>query len=78
MSVRDGDGIDVVEDELAAARADLVKSERADLEDRVVDRGQWRDSLERKRLRVAELEELRDDLVAAEESEAELRHGGER
>lgn len=58
--------------ELDEQREWLHRSERAEVEGRVTDRAWWLETLERRRRRVADLERLRDELVAAEESEAEL------
>lgn len=72
----EGDQLDYVDDEIADLRRSIASSEAAEHQHRLEDVGEWRASLERRRRRLAELEELRDEMVAAEESEAELEHGG--
>jgi len=71
----DGDYLDVVEEEITDLRDRLRRSENADLNGDVVNRVVFNDMQERRRLRLRELEEIRDRAVAAEEADADLRDG---
>lgn len=69
---RPEDELEAVEQELETERRYLALSERSEVEGRVADRDVWLQALDRRRARIRELERQRDELVALEESAAEL------
>ena len=67
-------GWDSLQADIDRARRQLDISERAELEGRVVDRGSYLASMERRRRLLREME---DEARSREESAAELAYGGE-
>jgi hypothetical protein len=62
--------------ELDRLQRDIAISERSEIEQRVTDRAAYVKAMERRRAQQAALQARYDELVAREESEADIEYGG--